>query len=264
VDLRTELVEEQAKTRGLERTRDVAQELKEAAPAAAPEKLEAELRTELGEEKAKILALEKKVRDMEEAGQGDESMDKAEKAINLNELSVKDTLLAQAKEEAHAKEEKHQAEKELLLSSMAQKDSELHDLRSEHALQDLQVQASETRMLKCQLEMQEDFSDELRKQLGEVREELSEAESMGWQPQNVRSRAAQGLKPAAQAPSSVSEALRHEQELAESLHQELREVETAAIATAEAAEARILQIEALDRRGRVALHMAESAAEKEA
>ena len=35
------------------------------------------------------------------------------------------------------------------------------------------------------------------------------------------------------------------------------------LAFAQAAEARILQIEALDRRGRVALHMAETAAEKE-
>ena len=75
---------------------------------------------------------------------------------------------------------------------------------------------------------------------------------------------------------ALGEALWREQDVAERLHEELREagaargrwaavaeVEAAAISTAEAAEARILQIEQLDRRSRVAVHMAETKAEKE-
>eukprot|EP00434_Breviolum_minutum_P020328 symbB.v1.2.017929.t1/scaffold1406.1/size338231/8 len=105
--------------------------------------------------------------------------------------------------------------------------------------------------------MQETVASDLRKQLFEVREQLDVAESM--QPNKAL--------PAGKAEvseSAMGQALRKEQELAQHLHQELSEVETAAITTAEAAEARIIQIEAFDRRGRVSLHMAQTAAEKEA
>ena len=104
----------------------------------------------------------------------------------------------------------------------------------------------------------------------QAREELASAESMGWQP--LKSSARRSSRSA----GALGEALWREQDVAERLHEELREagaargrwaaaaeVEAAAISTAEAAEARILQIEQLDRRSRVAVHMAETKAEKE-
>lgn len=171
---------------------------------------------------------------------------KTEQAIHLNELAAKEPLLAQAREEARRAEEEHAAEKERWMKEMAELARPL----------DLQEEVSEARQLRSALEMRENVAAEFRKQLWEVREELQVAESMGFQPNKALG---QGL-----SENAMGRALREEQDLAKHLCQELSEVETAAITTAEAAEARIIQIEALDRRGRMALHMAETAAEKEA
>eukprot|EP00438_Fugacium_kawagutii_P034534 Skav213824 [mRNA] locus=scaffold1987:674138:693750:+ [translate_table: standard] len=108
------------------------------------------------------------------------------------------------------------------------------------ALQALTVgEVSEARQLRISMEMQETVAADLRQQLWEAREQLQVAESMGWQSNKALS------QEAAPAESAMGQALRQEQELAKHLHEELSEVEMAAITTAEAAEARIIQIEAM-------------------
>ncbi|CAE7834123.1 unnamed protein product [Symbiodinium microadriaticum] len=207
--------------------------------------------------------------------------EKTDKAIYLGEISAKESMLEKAQEEIRAlQDQKADAEKELQM---------IRNENSSYSAPELQEQA-ETRQLQCALNMQEELSTELRRRLWEARDELTAAKSMGWQPEvPVPPKAAEtrsspkaepqelqalpsaetdlGSVPTVEVTqnedSAVRQAFRHEQEVAQNLRLELREVETAAVATAEAAEARILQIEAMDRRGRVALHMAETAAEKE-
>ncbi|CAE7779972.1 unnamed protein product [Symbiodinium sp. CCMP2456] len=203
-------------------------------------------------------------------------------AIHLSEISAKESMLEKAQEEIRAlQDQKADAEKERQM---------IRNENSSYSSPELQEQAAENRQLQCSLNMQEELSTELRRRLWEARDELTAAKSMGWQPEvPVQPKAPETQSPPKVEPqelhalpsaetdlgsvptvevtqnedSAVGQAFRHEQEVAQNLRLELREVETAAVATAEAAEARILQIEAMDRRGRVALHMAETAAEKE-
>lgn len=247
-------------------------------------KEQVKMKQELDESKAQVLAQET-LRRRDSNRKRDSGVrserEKTDKAIYLGEISAKESMLEKAQEEIRAlQDQKADAEKELQM---------IRNENSSYSAPELQEQA-ETRQLQCALNMQEELSTELRRRLWEARDELTAAKSMGWQPEvPVPPKAAEtrsspkaepqelqalpsaetdlGSVPTVEVTqnedSAVRQAFRHEQEVAQNLRLELREVETAAVATAEAAEARILQIEAMDRRGRVALHMAETAAEKE-
>ncbi|CAE7705843.1 unnamed protein product [Symbiodinium sp. CCMP2592] len=249
-------------------------------------KEQVKMKQELDESKAQVLAQET-LRRRDSNRKRDSSVrterEKTDKAIYLSEISAKESMLEKAQEEIRAlQDEKADAEKERQREMIP----EINE--TSYSSPELQEQAAENRQLQCSLNMQEELSTELRRRLWEARDELTAAKSMGWQPEvPVPPKAAETQAspkpsetqalPSVQADldpaptveviqnedSAVRQAFRHEQEVAQNLRLELREVETAAVATAEAAEARILQIEAMDRRGRVSLHMAETAAEKE-